>query len=254
LIKRNSILAAFLSIISPGVGQIYNGQLKKGVAFLFFPLLTIIVFSVFNLLNSFQSFANMIGVILLFNLYVLIDTITISIKRKSIQRTALNKWYIYLLIILVMPIVFLMSERNIAGLRTFITDGPSMQPTLIANTRFMITTNTNNLKHGDIIIYNAPKEKMYVKRIIGFGGDIIEIKNNNVYLNGNQLNEPYLNEKNNMDFAQYKIPEGAYFVLGDNRAQSHDSRAMGPITKDDIIGKAIFVIYEKGKFVFDKKL
>ncbi|QGQ95892.1 signal peptidase I [Paenibacillus psychroresistens] len=254
MIKRNPFLAALFSLVTPGTGQIYNGQLKKGIVFLFFPMIIVIIFSVSNLLTSFQGFINMIGVILLFNLYILIDTITISIKRKSIQRTALNKWYIYLLIILVMPLVFFMSERNIAGLRTFITDGPSMQPTLIANTRFMITTNTNNLMHGNIIIFNAPEGKMYVKRIIGIGGDTVEVKNNSLYLNGNEINEPYLNEKDNMDFAQYTVPEGAYFVMGDNRAQSHDSRAMGPITKDNIIGKALFVIYDNGKIVFNKKL
>jgi signal peptidase I len=108
----------------------------------------------------------------------------------------------------------------------------------------VVTTNTNNLKHGDIIIFNAPEGKMYVKRIIGLGGETIEMKNNSVYLNGKELDEPYLNEKNNIDFEPYKIPVGMYFVLGDSRANSHDSRAIGPITKDKIKGKALFVFYE----------
>jgi signal peptidase I len=68
LIKRTPILAAFLSILTPGTGQIYNGQLKKGIVFLFIPMIVVIIFSVSNLLTSFQSFINMIGVILLFNL------------------------------------------------------------------------------------------------------------------------------------------------------------------------------------------
>jgi signal peptidase I len=175
----------------------------------------------------------------------------VSIKKKSINRTALNRWYIYLLIVLVMPIFIFIAERNIVGIEPFISDGPSMSPTLNYNSRFMVSTNTNNLKHGDIIIFNAPEGKMYVKRIIGLGGDTIEIKNNTVYLNGDQLDEPYISDT---DFELYKIPKDMFFVLGDNRPNSHDSRAMGPITKDKIVGKALFVFYEKGKIIYDKKL
>jgi signal peptidase I len=157
LIKRNPFLAAFLSLISPGIGQIYNGQLKKGFVYLFVPIFIIFVSAKLGLIISFPALCKTILLVYAFDLYVLIDGIIIAIKRKSIYKTLLNKWYIYLIIIILMPIAFLLIERNVMGLRPFIADGPSMSPTLITNDRFMISTNTNNLKRGNIIIFKWKK-------------------------------------------------------------------------------------------------
>jgi signal peptidase I len=253
LIKRNPFIAAVLSLLTPGMGQIYNGQPKKGFVFLIVPMLILFVSAKLGFITSFPTLVETILVSYAFALYVLIDTIIASIKRKSINRTFLNKWYIYLIIILLMSIIALLFGRNVIAIRPFVSNGPSMSPTLLTNDRFMITTDVHHLERGEIVIFNAPEGKIYVKRIIGLGGDTIEIKNNSVYLNGTELAEPYI-VKENIDFNLIKVPEGSYFVLGDNRPNSHDSRAMGPINEDKIIGKALFVFYENGELVFDKKL
>lgn len=80
----------------------------------------------------------------------------------------------------------------------------------------------------------------FIKRVIGLPGDTVEVKNRMVYINGSALREPYLNEAPNYYMAAKVIPEGQYFVLGDNRNHSNDSHTGWLVPKDDIIGKVWF--------------
>jgi len=81
-------------------------------------------------------------------------------------------------------------------------------------------------KRGDIVVFRYPdnEEVLYVKRIIGLPNETVEIKDGNVYINGKLLEEPYIKEKAYGDFGPYEVPEGCYFMLGDNRNGSTDSR------------------------------
>ncbi|MDE7431548.1 MAG: signal peptidase I [Lachnospiraceae bacterium] len=106
-------------------------------------------------------------------------------------------------------------------------------------------------KRGDIVMFNAPdKEKtIYIKRIIGLPGDTIKIENNKLYINGELYEEKYV--KNGWSAMTgpftYEVPKGEYFMMGDNRDHSNDSRAWGTVKKDEIIAKAIFRYYPSVK-------
>lgn len=80
----------------------------------------------------------------------------------------------------------------------------------------------------------------FIKRIIGVPGDTVEIKNKTVYLNGRPLSEPYINESPIYFMVEKSVPEGQYFVLGDNRNHSNDSHTGWLVPKEDIIGKVWF--------------
>ena len=104
-------------------------------------------------------------------------------------------------------------------------------------------------KRGDVIVFKAPKneEVDYIKRIIGLPGDEIKVSAGLVYINNKKLNEDYLptdyvtsSGSFLSEDAPVKITEGQYFVLGDNRNHSSDSREWGFVKKDEIIGKAFF--------------
>ncbi|MDZ5471522.1 signal peptidase I [Bacillus sp. 31A1R] len=140
----------------------------------------------------------------------------------------------------------------------YIVDGASMNPTL--NNREIIFINkvadyTDTLKRGDIVVlYNEKTKEKYVKRLIGLPGEKIEMIKDQLYVNGNVVHEPYLhslieyaNQTDSRltgDFGPIKVPKNHYFVMGDNRLFSLDSRnGLGFIHKSNIWGTSELVIY-----------
>ena len=104
-------------------------------------------------------------------------------------------------------------------------------------------------KRFDIIIFRYPDDEsvLYIKRIIGLPGEIVEIRNGEVYINNatTPLDDSFTAEKTQGDFGPYVVPDNSYFVMGDNRNNSHDSRFWKNtyVQFDQIIGKAIFRYY-----------
>lgn len=110
-----------------------------------------------------------------------------------------------------------------------------------------------DIKRGDIISLEYADTKYLIKRVIGIPGDSISIRNNTLYINGNLYVENYLDEGLEYDDFELsslgydKVPEDMYLVLGDNREDSLDSREIGLISKDDVIGKVSFRIWPLNK-------
>lgn len=99
-------------------------------------------------------------------------------------------------------------------------------------------------ERGDIIVFDPPFEspEPYIKRVIGLPGDEISIREGTVYLNGTAIPEPYLRERPAAR-GTWLVPEGAVFVMGDNRNNSSDSRNWGPVPESNIIGRAVFIYW-----------
>lgn len=145
-----------------------------------------------------------------------------------------------------------------------IVKGHSMDPTLVDGERVIALKNTA-IKRFDIITFPAPDEpkKNYIKRVIGLPGDTINSKNDVLYINGKEVKEPYLDEFKEqvtdglpmtIDFTLEEVtgekivPEGEYFVLGDNRRNSKDGRMIGFISKDKVLGDVKFVLWPLNRF------
>ncbi|MGY3765216.1 signal peptidase I [Vagococcus vulneris] len=134
--------------------------------------------------------------------------------------------------------------------------GNSMEPTLQQND-FVVTEQFSKIKRFDIVVFDAPDGSTYVKRVIGLPGDHLVYDNDQLYVNGKKVPEKFLKNvkkrKNEMVYTTdldtsellgfKKIPKNRYFVLGDNRRLSKDSRSFGTISSEDIIGKVRFVYY-----------
>lgn len=135
-------------------------------------------------------------------------------------------------------------------IRTFIitpvtVDGSSMYPTLKDNDVLLLKKYDHHYQYGDIVILKHSKSRL-VKRIIGVPGDDIKVSNQKLYINGEEVNDPYsylTYDFSLKDFGYNKIPENYYFVMGDNRSASSDSRVLGLIQKSDILGTTNFRIF-----------
>lgn len=103
---------------------------------------------------------------------------------------------------------------------------------------------SNEPQRGDIVLFPYPDnpEVVYVKRVIGLPGETVEIKNGYTYINGNPIEESYLKEEMVGEFGPYEVPEGHYFMMGDNRNGSHDSRKWDNpyVAEENIMAKVIF--------------
>ncbi len=129
-------------------------------------------------------------------------------------------------------------------------DGPSMTPTLL-NSQYIIVNKADYYLHapqrGDVVVFRYPRNTTidFVKRIIGVPGDTVTISANGVVaVNGVTISEPYTNDLLNYYGSEHwTLASGQYFVMGDNRGDSSDSRDLGPVPRSDIIGKADFVYW-----------
>lgn len=135
---------------------------------------------------------------------------------------------------------------NLASVR-FIVQGPSMQPNF-HDGNFLVVSRVNYLlgepERGDIAVFHFPNgpEKDYIKRVIGLPGEKVEILDTVVYVDGQMLHEPYINEPCRPEFCRdaiWELGPEEYFMMGDNRNHSSDSRSFGPVDRKYLVGEVI---------------
>lgn len=156
--------------------------------------------------------------------------------------------FILVVFVLMFLMVYVVSITQVVG--------NSMSPTL-ENGEVLILNKAkyrfSEVKRGDIIAFTYEDTKYLIKRVIGLPGDYISIKDNKVYINGKYYKENYLKDIDTPNFeltnlGYTKVPENMYFVLGDNRDNSLDSRKIGLVNKADIIGEIAIRFWPINKF------
>ena len=129
-------------------------------------------------------------------------------------------------------------------------EGTSMLPRLEDHDRLFINKfvyHITSIEHGDVVVFHYPRnpEESYIKRVIALPGDKLRIDHGQVWVNGKALVENYVPDmfRDTVSYAQTIIPDDCYFVMGDHRSISRDSREFGVVERDLIYGKAVFVYW-----------
>ena len=171
-------------------------------------------------------------------------------KKKWDKKSVIKEVRDYVfLIILAFVLAFLMNKFVYANAE--VPTG-SMIPVVQPNDRLIVNRLAylfKEPKRGDIVMFAFPDDEKdnYLKRIIGLPGEKVEIKNGLAYINDSEkpLDEPYINDPPNGNYGPYNVPEGCYFMLGDNRDESKDARFWNNtyVKKEKIVGKAWLKYY-----------
>ena len=129
-------------------------------------------------------------------------------------------------------------------------EGTSMLPRLEDRDRLFINKfvyHISAIERGDVVVFRYPRdpEKSYIKRVIAVPGDTLRVDHGRVYVNGNLLHEPYvpLEYRDSRSLAETVVPADSYFMMGDHRSISSDSRDFGPVDRSLVYGKAVFVYW-----------
>jgi signal peptidase I len=148
-----------------------------------------------------------------------------------------------------LSVVLALGIRHFVAEARYIPSG-SMEPTLEVNDRLVVekvSYHFNPPERGDIVVFWPPegltppgqRRDAFIKRVIGLPGDVVEVRDGQVYINNEALAEDYIKAPPDYQWGPEEVPEGAYLVLGDNRNSSYDSHAWGFLPGDNIIGKAV---------------
>ncbi len=134
-------------------------------------------------------------------------------------------------------------------------EGTSMAPLLSDQERIFINKfvyRFEPIERGDVVVFWYPldRSKSFIKRIVGLPGETVEMRQGRVYVDGKRLEEPYVPAQytDSSTYGPIRVPPDEYFVMGDHRASSNDSRVFGPVASRYIYGKAVFAYWPVGRF------
>lgn len=278
---RNPVLAFFLALFFPGAGHVYNGQLKKGVLFLLISLILPVILGFTRIGIYFTGFFLILIIDFSFRIYVIYDAVKNAKRLKIFSTKPYNTWYYYLLTIIVISAVFWFYNYNsIVGVQSYKIPTTSNQPTIQLGDKVVADLKAfNNSKpnYGDIVIFQK-KDSLnpWIYRVVGLPNDRLEIQNNFLTINGKKCKTQFIKETTSDDFyvneyeeelpnghkhkfytfknpfedsknvvSEIIIPANSYYLIGDNRDNAMDSRYIGTITKEEIIGKVMFSYWGK---------
>lgn len=253
---KKQLKTFLLSLLTPGLGYLQNGDRKPfyKIILLFFGVL--IVGATFRLFTSFEGLAAILSSLVAIYGFAAVHA-TLKVKTVNLETKIRGRLKVsFTLAFLLIAGLSFANRRTTMGFDIMSMDVPVMQPTLMQGDRFLVDTwiTESKLKRGSIAVHSFDGQKgLYLNRVIAVGGDKIEIKDGRVFINGQFQNEPYalsinVTKSQSRNIHTMVIPDGHYFLMGDNRDASFgDSRFSGTITIGNIVGIATDIISSQDK-------
>lgn len=270
---RKPIVAALLSLLTPGLGQLYNGQLVKALVFFVVVSSVWLAYDWTGLRDSFRGFvvglALLLGGLLVLG-YSIVDAFQQARRRSHYRAKAYNRWYVYLIPLLMMGTLQI-ALPHLAAMnryRSYHLSSPSMQPALRPGDHVMVRLGAlegGELERGEIVVYAYPPDpsRDFMHRVVGLPGETLSIVDGRIFVDGEALEEPYVaSSEANEGFVDPRldnlpstvVPERHCFVIGDDRHQSHDSRSWGPLPIANLRGRPLYVYWSSDRSRIGKSL
>jgi signal peptidase I len=262
--KKRHVIAALLSALAPGVGQLLLGQKRKGYLLL---LIFVAILASYWPLRLPRAFAGLILPMLLWLGLCFYTSCAALIERRTPDGPGISKWWLPapLLLVCVCLKLLLTPILSLAGFRVCAFSSSSMEPTLLQHEYFLAdaTYYRHRPVQRDDLVLMQGADYQTVKRVIAEGGDTIQGKDQAVVLNGHVLDEPFIehslgnNSSPKLDtFGPVNVTTGKFFVMGDNRDVSYDSRtqAFGLLDGRAIVGRPLYIYRSRVKHRAGKDL
>jgi len=257
--NKDPWLVLFLSDLIPGLGQIYLKKRLLGILFIITGALMLIVAYKYPLL--YISLWGMLATFICYHAYI-----SAPVRREKSKRTILIIIILFLFLRIlnydkplfkayVAEAFRIPTPRNVYFIPPELRGGPSMNPTLVYRDRVLVRKRKKYVpKRGDVVAFKSPENPKipYIMRVAALSGETIEIRDKILFINGQKVKWPtietpeYTQGKFGVE-EPYKVPENCFFVLGDNTANSNDSRFFGSIPLSDLIGKTYKIYWPIGR-------
>lgn len=262
---RRPWIAAVLTLLLPGLGHLYGGEPVRALAVSVGQLALVSGVFVSGVFRTFAGLVVAFLAILFVFVWVILDAVKIARRKKDYVLKRYNRWYVYGAVLVAMNL-FVSPAALVAlsPVRTYKIVSGSMEPSLLINDHVMADLQhyrTAKPMRGDLFVFTSPENPNFqlISRIVGLGGERIEIVDKIVYIDGKPLEDPWGQHRDAQIFreqgpgappAQFvqrdnlrsqKIPPEMVFVLGDNRDNSYDSRFYGPIHPSLFQGRLLYI-------------
>lgn len=275
--KRKPWLAALLSWLVPGLGQLYNGQWAKAVAFAAAGQVIIFVSGMWLL----SSVAGMVAIPFIDFFLILaaaIEALVSAYRSKDFTARWFNRvgWYAAFVALVVVMFAVNRGVTVTIGVENYQVPAESMKPTIVSGDRIAVTKRiANEIRRNELLVFRSPyDDKTLVKRCVAGGLDTVEVRHKMLIVNGQPADEPFVQhsddseyqppgaaidrtqfqqhwEQGKLDqtfwvrdnFGPVVVPPGHLFMLGDNRDNSYDSRFWGPVDRTAVIGKPLYIYF-----------
>lgn len=258
-------LAGLLGLLMVGLGQIYVGKAAKGIASFFLllvmilPLLAALAWSPWTHL-ALSGFALPLGL----GIYLLVDAVLTARRSRDYRLKWYNRWYIYPLAFLAARLILIavLGSWSSNFAQTFYMPSNSLEPTILPGDSFTIDKRAYRSRdpaRGDLVMFESLEKPdvLIIKRVVGLPGERVEIRDKRLFINGELQSEPYIEHRDSVvygalspqeqgrlrDNQTVTVPEASYFLLGDNRDFSYDSRFFGAVPRESILGGGRMVVY-----------
>ncbi len=275
VVPRRPWLAALLSLLFSGpIGQIYAGRFRRSLVLWFLTalLLPILTFTILTLSSGRVAHVLLLTLSLGVPVFLAIDAYVAARRSRQAPLKRYQRWWVYLLSFCVFvaanQVVSQTGKQFIA--EAFVMQGRSMSPTILFRDRVFVDKlwfDASRIQRNDVVVFRVSEPELgpdlnvdlsawtpYVNRIVGLPDDEVEIRDERVFINGEEWDDPHavfdgpLPDCPGFDMANHGpiiVPYDCCFVLGDNRRNAVDSRHRGPIPLADLFGQARFVYWSR---------